>query len=73
MALGGDPGGRYLRRPRLEQAMSRSRLTLTEAGAGYGKSVLARQYSDVLGAATMYVPARTTRAARPAPAAGGRP
>jgi hypothetical protein len=47
---------RYPHRPRLERAASGARLALIEAGAGYGKSVLARQYADLLGAATVYVP-----------------
>jgi ATP/maltotriose-dependent transcriptional regulator MalT/DNA-binding SARP family transcriptional activator len=46
----------YVARDRLVDRLLASRLGVIEAGAGFGKSVLASQYREALGVATMYVP-----------------
>jgi ATP/maltotriose-dependent transcriptional regulator MalT len=46
----------YVRRERLLAALTSSRVAVVEAGAGYGKSVLASQLRAELGIATAYVP-----------------
>jgi ATP/maltotriose-dependent transcriptional regulator MalT/DNA-binding SARP family transcriptional activator len=46
----------YVRRDRLVRRLLASQVGLIEAGAGYGKSVLASQYRQALGVATVYVP-----------------
>jgi DNA-binding SARP family transcriptional activator len=47
---------RYVARDRLVERLRDSRVALVEAGAGYGKSVLASQYRQALGIAAVYVP-----------------
>jgi ATP/maltotriose-dependent transcriptional regulator MalT/DNA-binding SARP family transcriptional activator len=53
-----NDGGTDVRVPRerLVRALLDNRLGVIEAGAGYGKSVLASQYRQALGVATVYVP-----------------
>jgi DNA-binding SARP family transcriptional activator/ATP/maltotriose-dependent transcriptional regulator MalT len=48
---------RQVARDRLIRTLLASPIGLIEAGAGYGKSVLARQYQRELGVATAFVPA----------------
>jgi ATP/maltotriose-dependent transcriptional regulator MalT len=48
---------RQIARDRLIRTLLASPIGLIEAGAGYGKSVLARQYQQELGVATAFVPA----------------
>jgi ATP/maltotriose-dependent transcriptional regulator MalT/DNA-binding SARP family transcriptional activator len=49
-------GGKFVERLRLVEALVANRVGLVEAGAGYGKSVLAWQYRRHLGVATALVP-----------------
>jgi ATP/maltotriose-dependent transcriptional regulator MalT/DNA-binding SARP family transcriptional activator len=49
-------GGEFVERGRLADALLASRVGLIEAGAGFGKSVLAWQYRRRLGVATALVP-----------------
>jgi LuxR family transcriptional regulator, maltose regulon positive regulatory protein len=45
----------YVRRERLLAPLLASRIAVVEAGAGFGKSVLASQYREALGLASAYV------------------
>jgi len=56
-ASGGAPAfGRQVVRDRLVAGLLARPVGVIEAGAGYGKSVLARQYQRELGVATAFVP-----------------
>jgi DNA-binding SARP family transcriptional activator/ATP/maltotriose-dependent transcriptional regulator MalT len=52
----GELRSRLVPRVRLTDALARAPVGLLEAGGGYGKSVLASQYRQLLGIASVYVP-----------------
>lgn len=52
----GTGAAALVRRERLVDRLGAARVSLVEAGAGYGKSVLASQYRQALGVATATVP-----------------